>query len=183
MLIKWVEMGAPWTEEASAQQANQAAAFNLEERKRNHWAWQPVRPAPPPAVRSRNWPSPPVDNFILAKLAENGLEPAPPADRHTLIRRLSFDLRGLPPTPEEIKAFVDDLSPDAYETLVDRFLESPHFGERWARHWMDLVRYSESHGSEGDPDTPLAWRYRDYLIRAFNNDVPYDQLIRESTLR
>ena len=134
---------------------------------------------PPPAVRSRNWPSPPVDNFILAKLAENGLEPAPPADRHTLIRRLSFDLRGLPPTPEEIKAFVDDLSPDAYETLVDRFLESPHFGERWARHWMDLVRYSESHGSEGDPDTPLAWRYRDYLIRAFNNDVPYDQLIRE----
>ena len=92
---------------------------------------------------------------------------------------MSFDLRGLPPTPEEIKAFVDDLSPDAYETLVDRFLESPHFGERWARHWMDLVHYSESHGSEGDPDTPLAWRYRDYLIRAFNNDVPYDQLIRE----
>ena len=116
---------------------------------------------------------------MLAKLGENGLKPASAADRHTLIRRLSFDLRGLPPTAWEVQAFVDDTSPKAYEKVVDRFLKSSRFGERWARHWMDLFRYSESHGSEGDPDTPLAWRYRDYLIRAFNSDVPYDQLILE----
>ena len=120
-----------------------------------------------------------VDRFILASLEAAGLEPASPADRHTLIRRLSFDLHGLPPSPAEIARFVSDTSPTAYADLVDRYLDSSHFGERWARHWMDLFRYSESHGSEGDPDIPLAWRYRDYLIRAFNGDVPYDQLIRE----
>ena len=130
-------------------------------------------------MRDTAWPREPVDTFILATLEEHGLEPAPSADRHTLIRRLSFDLRGLPPTPAEIARFVGDETPTAYADLVDRYLDSPHFGERWARHWMDLFRYSESHGSEGDPDTPLAWRYRDYLIRAFNGDVPYDQLIRE----
>ena len=125
------------------------------------------------------WPATPVDRFVLAALDEAGLAPAPDADRAALVRRLSFDLRGLPPTPAEIARFAGDGSPSAYADLVDRFLESPHFGERWARHWMDLFRYSESHGSEGDPDIPFAWRYRDYLIRAFNDDVPYDRLIRE----
>ena len=177
-LTRWVEMGVPWTPDGAIELAS-ASDFDLDERKRSHWAWQPVRSSSPPTVRNQQWPRGAIDTFLLARLEENGLEPAPPVDRNTLIRRLSFDLRGLPPLPGEIQAFVADSSPGAYERLVGSLLDSPHFGERWARHWMDLVRYSESHGSEGDPDTPFAWRYRDYLIRAFNQDVPYDQLIRE----
>ena len=176
-LVRWVEMGAPWTDQTSIARENQG--FNLEERRAAHWAWQPVRPVSPPEVDNQSWPIRTLDRFVLSKLEDARLKPASPADRHNLIRRLSFDLRGLPPSPWEIRTFVGNPSPDAYEKLVDRFLESPHFGERWARHWMDLFRYSESHGSEGDPDIPMAWRYRDYLIRAFNADVPYDQLIRE----
>ena len=182
-VTRWVEMGAPWpaatATAAGADPPDPAAPFDLPARRRTHWAWHPVRAAAPPAVDDRAWPATPADRFILARLDEAGLAPAPDADRATLIRRLSFDLRGLPPTPAEIARFAGDGSPSAYADLVDRFLESPHFGERWARHWMDLFRYSESHGSEGDPDIPFAWRYRDYLIRAFNDDVPYDQLIRE----
>ncbi|MCY3777925.1 MAG: PSD1 and planctomycete cytochrome C domain-containing protein, partial [Candidatus Aminicenantes bacterium] len=177
-LIEWVRMGAPWTDPAAAS-ADSGDDFHLDARKRSHWAWQPVRSVSPPAVNETNWPLHPMDRFILARLEQEGLEPAPAADRHTLIRRLSYDLRGLPPLPGEVQAFVADPSPRAYEELVDDYLDSPHFGEHWARHWMDLVRYSESHGSEGDPDTPYAWRYRDYLIRALNADIPYDQLIRE----
>ena len=182
-ITRWIEMGAPWPEAtlaaAGADPPDPSAPFDLPERRRTHWAWQPVQAAEPPAVDDDAWPATPVDRFILAALGEAGLAPAPDADRAALIRRLSFDLRGLPPTPAEIARFAGDLSPSAYADLVDRFLESPHFGERWARHWMDLFRYSESHGSEGDPDIPFAWRYRDYLIRAFNDDIPYDQLIRE----
>ena len=177
-LIEWVKMGAPWTDLAEASQAS-AGGFDLEARKRSHWAWQPIRSVPPPAVADTNWPLHPMDRFILAKLEQEGLEPAPAPDRYTLIRRLSYDLRGLPPLPGEVQAFVADSSPRAYENLVDDFLDSPHFGEQWARHWMDLIRYSESHGSQGDPKAPYAWRYRDYLIRALNADIPYDQLIRE----
>lgn len=177
-LGKWIEMGAPWPEQQPAPSA-QAGGFDLQARKRSHWAWQPVKPTEPPPVRDQDWPANPVDRFLLAKLEEHDLAPAPPADRHTLIRRLSFDLTGLPPTPEAIAAFVHDELPDAYERLVKRLLASPRFGERWARHWMDLVRYTETHGSEGDPAIPDAWRYRDYLIRSFNADTPYDQLLRE----
>ena len=180
-LTRWVEMGAPWPEAtaAGADPPDPSAPFDLEERRRTHWAWHPVQAADPPAVQDGAWPATDVDRFLLAALEEAGLAPAPDADRAALVRRLSFDLRGLPPTPAEIARFAAAASPSAYADLVDRYLASPHFGERWARHWMDLVRYSESHGSEGDPDIPLAWRYRDYLIRAFNGDVPYDQLIRE----
>ena len=180
-LIAWVEMGAPWPEAAAATAGtpDPSEPFDLDKRRREHWAWQSVDPVEPPAVADEAWPRSTEDRFILARLEAEGLEPAPPVDRRTLIRRLSFDLRGLPPTPAEIARFVGDPTPDAWANLVDRYLASPHFGERWARHWMDLFRYSESHGSEGDPDIPLAWRYRDYLIRAFNGDVPYDQLIRE----
>ena len=177
-LIEWVKMGAPWPDTAEASLAP-ADGFDLEARKRNHWAWQPVRSVPPPEVADTDWPLQPMDRFILARLEQEGLEPAPAADRHTLIRRLSYDLRGLPPLPGEVRAFVSDSSPRAYEYLVDDFLESPQFGEHWARHWMDLIRYAESHGSQGDPKAPHAWRYRDYLIRALNADIPYDQLIRE----
>ncbi len=182
-VTRWVAMGAPWPEPAAtaadANPPDPSAPFDLPERRRTHWAWHPVQAAAPPGVDDETWPATPVDRFILAALDEAGLAPAPDADRAALIRRLSFDLRGLPPTPAEIARFAADGSPAAYAGLVDRYLASPHFGERWARHWMDLFRYSESHGSEGDPDIPFAWRYRDYLIRAFNDDVPYDRLIRE----
>ncbi|MFN0170483.1 MAG: PSD1 and planctomycete cytochrome C domain-containing protein [Bryobacteraceae bacterium] len=177
VLARWVALGALWPAESAA--VPPLASFDIATRKREHWAWQPVQAAEPPAVRDSAWPLQPVDRFLLATLVKRGLTPAPPADLRTLIRRLSFDLTGLPPTPEEIHAFEQDSAADAYLKLVDRLLESPRFGERWARHWMDVIRYSESHGSEGDPDIPLAWRYRDYLIRALNQDVPYDQLIRE----
>ncbi|MDE2927681.1 MAG: PSD1 and planctomycete cytochrome C domain-containing protein [Acidobacteriota bacterium] len=177
-LIEWVKMGAPWPDIEQASEAP-ADGFDLEARKRSHWAWQPVRSVPPPAVADTDWPRQPMDRFILARLEQEGLEPATAADRYTLIRRLSYDLRGLPPLPGEVRAFVSDPSPRTYVNLVDDFLDSPHFGEHWARHWMDVIRYAESHGSQGDPKAPYAWRYRDYLIRALNADVPYDQLIRE----
>ncbi len=146
-LERWLALGAPWPVEAGL------AGFQLDERRREHWAWQPVRVLPWPAEK------------LHAK--------SDTADPATLLRRVTFDLTGLPPTPEELRGY------KSYEQTVDRLLASPRFGERMARRWMDVIRYSESHGSEGDPDTPLAWRYRDYLIRAFNRDVPYDQLIRE----
>ena len=178
-LAAWVDAGSPWPREQAPGQHDPGEAFDLESRRKEHWSWQPVRLDPAPAVVDRNWPRSTVDRFILAKLEEKGLTPAKAADRYTLLRRLSFDLTGLPPTAEEIAAFIADDSVGAVETVVERLLSSPHFGERWARHWMDLFRYTESHGSEGDPDIPEAWRYRDYLIRAFNLDIPYDQLIRE----
>ena len=177
-MVEWIRMGAPWPRERASGDAR-SAGFDLEARRRAHWAWQPVGTAEPPNVRNRDWPSNPVDNFILAKLEQHGLEPAPPADRQTLIRRLAFDLTGLPPTPGESEAFARDESPDAYARLVKRLLDSERFGERWARHWMDLVRYADSHGSEGDPAIPQSWQYRDYLIRSLNANTPYDQLVRE----
>ena len=178
-LAEWVEMGAPWPAEEAPVAVGPEAAFDLEARRKSHWAWQPVRHVSPPAVRNRDWPLNEADRFVLRKLEEKGLTPAPDADGHTLLRRLSTALTGLPPTPEDIASFVGDQTPGAYDRLVGRLLASPRFGERWARHWMDLVRYTESHGSEGDPDVPFAWRYRDYVIRAFNQDIPYDQLLRE----
>ena len=177
-LAEWIRMGAPWPEEG-AEAAGQPKTFDLAARKRTHWAWRPVQATEPPPVRDTDWPANPVDRFLLAKLEARGLRPARDADRHTLIRRLAYDLTGLPAAPGEIRAFVQDESPEAYVRLVRRLLDSPRFGERWARHWMDLIRYADSHGSEGDPAIPNAWRYRDYLIRALNTDVPYDQLIRE----
>lgn len=178
-LADWVDAGAPWPDEGAAGLPDPGEAFDLEARRRQHWAWQPVQPVAPPPVRDEDWPKSEIDRFILARLEEEGLRPAPAADRYTLLRRLSFALTGIPPTPGEIDEFLQDRSPRAVNTVVERLISSPHFGERWARHWMDLVRYTESHGSEGDPDIPEAWRYRDYLIRAFNDDVPYDQLVRE----
>ena len=179
-LATWVDMGAQWPiTTASADTPDPSAPFDLSQRRERHWAWQPIQIVDPPVVDVPVWTATPVDRFVYAALDGQSLVPAPAADRYALIRRLSFDLRGLPPTPMEVARFVADDAATAYEALVDRYLASPRFGERWARHWMDLFRYSESHGSEGDPDIPYAWRYRDYLIRAFNADVPYDQMIRE----
>ncbi|MFN7922907.1 MAG: PSD1 and planctomycete cytochrome C domain-containing protein [Bryobacteraceae bacterium] len=165
---KWINDGAAWPGDASLAPAA-PTAFNLRQRRDEHWAWRLVHK---PHASG-------IDHFVAARLSAAKLSPAPPAARAVLIRRLTFDLTGLPPSPSDVQAFEQDRSPEANAKLIDRLLESPRFGEHWARHWMDLVRYSESHGSEGDPDTREAWRYRDYLIRAFNQDVPYRQLLRE----
>jgi hypothetical protein len=177
-LTAWVRMGAPWPKE-DAPKAAIKAGFDLEQRKREHWAWQPLHVQEPPIVHDPNWPRLPLDRFIQAKLADKGLSPAATADRATLLRRVSFDLVGLPPSPAEVEAFLADASPGAFAKVVDRQLASPAFGERWARHWMDLVRYGETRGHEVDYPIPNAYQYRDYVIRAFNEDVPYDQLVTE----
>ncbi len=147
--------------------------------QRNYWAFQPVRRTEPPAVQNRNWIVNPIDGFIAAKLEAKGLKPSPPADRITLLRRASFDLIGLPPTPQEVEQFVADQSPAAYEKVVDRLLASPRYGERWARHWLDLARYAESEGFKSDETRPNAWRYRDYVIQSFNANKPYDRFVKE----
>jgi hypothetical protein len=144
-----------------------------------HWAFQPVAPSTPPSVADQSWCRNPIDQFILARLEARKLKPASPVSREKLIRRVTFDLIGLPPTPEETDAFVKDGSPDAYAKLIDRLLASPHYGERWARHWLDLVRYAESDGFEHDAMRPHSWRYRDYVIEAFNGDKPYDRFVQE----
>src|SRR5260370_41795165 len=143
-----------------------------------YWAFQPVVRPPVPAI-SNAWVRTPIDAFILTALRAKNLAPSQPADRITLIRRLTFDLIGLPPSPQEIDAFVRDRSPNAYEKVVDRLLASPHYGERWALKWLDVVRYADTNGFELDADRPYAWRYRDYVIRAFNRDKPYDRFIKE----
>ncbi|WLD12220.1 DUF1553 domain-containing protein [Planctellipticum variicoloris] len=172
-LTRWIEAGAVW-EETDADRAAEK-----QNQKLNHWAWKPVEQPATPTVRHEAWPRSALDNFILARLEAAGLKPAPEADRRTLIRRLSFDLRGLPPSPEEVDAFVADADPLAYERLVDDFLASPACGERWARHWLDVVRFAESNGFETNQPRPTAWRYRDYVIRSLNEDLPYDRFVRE----
>jgi hypothetical protein len=148
---------------------------------RGHWAFQPVKTPPVPAVKSSTWARNPIDRFVLAKQEEQDLLPAPAAEPQALVRRLFLDLTGLPPTPDECSAFLDDFarSPDAIENLVDNLLARPAYGERWARHWLDLVRYAESNGYERDAAKPFAWRYRDYVIRSFNGDKPFERFILE----
>ncbi len=146
------------------------------------WSLKPIRKPvlpPVPPAQDASWARTPIDRFILAKLHEKGLRPSPPADRRTLLRRVTFDLIGLPPTLEEIEAFLADPAADAYEKVVDRLLASPQYGERWARHWMDVVHYAETHGHDQDRPRPHAWPYRDYLIRAFNEDRPYARFVQE----
>jgi hypothetical protein len=145
------------------------------------WSLKPVvKPTPPVAdAKYKDWPRNSVDHFILARLRQKGLEPSPAADRRTLLRRVSFDLIGLPPTPEELDAFLHDTSADAYEKVVDRMLASPRYGERWARHWMDVVHFAETHGHDQDVPREHAWPYRDYLIDSFNKDKPYRRFVEE----
>ncbi|HVX10124.1 MAG TPA: PSD1 and planctomycete cytochrome C domain-containing protein [Pirellulales bacterium] len=182
VLRRWVELGAPWPQEAppsaSGKQADPRAAFDLAERAK-HWAFQPLDLQPPPVVSDQAWPKSTTDLYILSRLEGADLVPAAPAERRTLLRRVTFDLIGLPPTPAEIDAFLADERADAFERVIDRLLASPHFGERWARHWLDLVRYAESKGHEFDYTIPNAWHYRDYVIRALNADVPYDRFVTE----
>ena len=177
-LTKWVELGAPWPKE-TGNAAGTVKPFDLAARKGEHWCWNPISNPPVPPVKDQAWPNSSADRFILAGLEGKGLKPATPAEKHALLRRVHFDLIGLPPTPSEVAAFVADNSPQAFERVVDRLLDSPHFGERWGRHWLDLVRYAETRGHEFEPSIPNAWQYRDYIIRALNADVPYDRLLTE----
>lgn len=175
---EWVRMGAP-DPRGEKTAGTTKSDFNLEERKK-WWSLQPVQKVSAPVVRTNSWPKNDLDLFILAELERQGRKPAAEADPVTLFRRASIVLTGLAPTPEELDVYLKDTAPGAYERAVDRLLASPHFGEKWARHWMDVVRYGESKAFENDYAIPYASNYRDYLIRAFNNDVPFDQFIREA---
>jgi hypothetical protein len=174
VLRAWIDQGAAWPGEGMA---------TVHDRRLDHWAFQPVRKPAPPAVKhtalGQAWCRAPIDRFVLAKLDSLGLRPSAEADRRTLIRRLSFDLVGLPPEPERVEAFARDADPLAYEKLVDELLASPHYGERWARHWLDVVHFGETHGYDKDKPRPNAWPYRDYVIRAFNDDKPYGRFVEE----
>jgi hypothetical protein len=169
-LMKWVEQGAIWQ--------NGADLIRLED-KRDHWSFKPLMRPVPPTTQDREWARNDIDHFILSRLEQTGLHPTPQADRVTWLRRVSFDLIGLPPSPEEIDAFVNDGRDDAYERVVEVLLKSPRYGERWAQHWLDVVRYADTHGFEVNTERPNAWPYRDYVIESFNNDTPYDRFIRE----
>ena len=167
LLRAWIDQGADWPAASSVTAAGAKAA--------TLWSLQPIRRREPPKVGDPGWPRNPIDNFILAKLESEGIKPSPEASKATLIRRLIFDLIGLPPTPEEVAAFLTDNRPDAYERLVDRLLASPHYGEKWGRYWLDLARYADSDGYEKDRSRPWAWRYRQWVIEALNRDLPFDE--------
>ncbi len=166
VLRAWIDQGAEWP--AAVQQTSTAKGSS-------HWAFQQLTHATPPAVRDRAWPRNAIDNFILSRLDSEGIAPSPEASKTTLIRRLSLDITGLQPTPEEVADFLHDNRPDAYERLVDRLLASPHYGEKWGRYWLDLARYADSDGYEKDRSRPWAWRYRQWVIDALNRDMPFDE--------
>ena len=179
-LEQWVRMGAPDPRVTSSGAAGKLTG--LTDEARAHWAFQPVKKPDVPTIKQSGWAKTPVDAFVLAKLEASGMAPSAPAPREVLIRRVTYDLTGLPPTPEEVSAFANDPSPDAFEKVVDRLLASPHYGERWGRHWLDTARYSDTTGAENkreDYRYPYAWTYRDYVINAFNADKPYDQFLKE----
>ena len=183
-LTEWVEMGAPWPGAAEIlanqpknKNKNQTPEFT--EEQKNFWAFQPMRDPGLPKVADNGWERSPIDRFILAKLEEKGIQPSPPAGKMTLLRRASFDLTGLPPSEQELDAFLADDSPGAFKKVVNRLLDSPRYGEHWGRHWLDVARYADSTGNDEDHRYPHAWRYRDYVVQAFNDDMPYDQFVRE----
>ena len=158
VLSQWVSDGVPWE---------------------NHWAFEPLQVVAPPNISTKRWARNPIDNFVLNMQEKKGLSPSPEADKRTLLRRLTFDLHGLPPSPEELEAFLTDKSPDAYDRVVDRLLESPRYGERWARHWLDVAHYGETHGYDKDQRRKNSWPYRDYVIDALNSDIPYSRFVED----
>jgi hypothetical protein len=193
-LAHWIAMGAPWPESKQAAQKG----FVLTPKKRALWSLQPLHKPIAPVVKETGWAKTPIDRFVLAKLEEQGMKPLAPANRRVLLRRATYDLIGLPPTPEEIEAFEKDTSPDAFAKVVDRLLASPHYGERWGRHWLDVARYTDGDGPEDKPKPKArgargmtfvgygmtrdgyanTWRYRDWVIDAFNQDMPYDLFVK-----
>jgi mono/diheme cytochrome c family protein len=164
VLRQWVEQNVPWSTNTAAKKP----------RGWDHWAFQPPKHAAPPPVKNSAWVRNPIDNFILARLEHENIQPSPEADRNTLLRRVSLDLTGLPPSPQEIREFLSDTSPNAYDKVIDRLLASPHYGERWGRHWLDVARYADSDGYSIDAPRPI-WKYRDWVIQAMNRDMPFDQ--------
>jgi hypothetical protein len=183
LLKQWIDKGAIWEDWEARGEGDKekvyAASKPITDEQRNYWAFRkPSRPQIP-RIKNRSWVRTPIDAFILAKLEERGLQPSPRADKRTLIRRVTFDLTGAPPTPEEINAFLADRSPQAYERVVKRLLASPRYGERWAQHWLDVVRFGETNGFELDAEREQAWRYRDYVVKSLNDDKPYDRFITE----
>ncbi|MGV3720809.1 MAG: PSD1 and planctomycete cytochrome C domain-containing protein [Actinomycetota bacterium] len=181
VLTRWVAMGAPWPdgEHASLEPKGNHGPPPVNAETMKFWAFQPVKRPAIPKVKNAAWARNPIDAFVLQRLEKAGLQPNSPASRAALIRRGYYDLIGLPPTAEDVEAFVADRSPNAWEKVVDKLLASPQYGEKWGRHWLDLVRYAESNSYERDGTKPNAWRYRDYVIRSFNEDKPYDQFVTE----
>jgi len=190
-LTEWVKMGAPWPggipPAASEILPKSPNSRSFTEVEKGFWAYQPIKEVAPPQTTAQApsqagdeaWAQSPIDRFILRRLEESNLKPAPPADKLTLLRRATFDLTGLPPTENEMREFLADRSPEAFKKVVERLLASPRYGERWGRHWLDVARYADSTGNDEDHRYPHAWKYRDYVIESFNNDLPYDQFIRE----
>ena len=179
-LSRWVDAGMPWPEAAAPKPEPAGKPYTITEEQRQFWSFRPIGEPKPPKVVDESWPRRDLDRFILARLEAAGLKPAPPADKRTLIRRATFDLTGLPPTPGEIAAFLADDTPASFGKVLDRLLASPRYGERWGRHWLDVVRYADSRdarGVGGDADIGEAWRYRDWVVKAFNDDRPYDRMI------
>ncbi len=173
-LEAWVKMGAPDPRTNATVQVT-----NKYQTTTNHWSFFPVKDLRPPSVKNKSWVKSPVDSFILAKIEAKNLSPAPPADKRTLIRRATFDLTGLPPTPKEVDDFLADKSAKAFEKVVNRLLASPAYGERWGRHWLDVARYADTSGCNSDYPVPSAYKYRNYVINSFNADKPYDEFLRE----
>jgi hypothetical protein len=179
-LVAWIKIGAPWPEAgAVAVAVEKPRGYQFTEQQKKFWAFQPVKEYTPPKVKNAAWSQSPLDPFILAELEKKGLSPARPASKLALLRRATFDLTGLPPTEKEIEAFVADRSPNAFAKVVDRLLASQRYGERWGRHWLDVVRYADSAGADEDIRYPYAYRYRDYVLEAFNNDLPYNEFIKQ----
>jgi hypothetical protein len=178
----WIELGAPYDKPLVTKNKNDEKAWTtkrVSEEDRQFWSFQPLRGLTPPAqVQNEKWCRTSMDRFILAKMESAGISPNPRIEKEQLIRRVYFDLIGLPPSPEDVQRFLSDTAPDAYERLVDRLLDNQHFGERWARHWLDLARFAESHGFEHDYDRPSAYHYRDFVIQAFDQDLPYDTFVK-----
>lgn len=180
-LAKWIAVGAPWPGAKAVSEPTHSAEtpHHWSDEARRFWAFQPVRAVVPPSVRDAQWPLTPIDRFILSRLEAGGIHPAPTADKRTLIRRVTIDLLGVPPTVAEVDAFLKDVAPEAFERVVNRLLDSPMYGERWGRHWLDVARYADSNGMDDNLAYTDAWRYRDYVIASFNADKPFDRFVQE----
>ena len=181
ILTKWVAAGIPWTAETADRmiETSKHEVPQVNQQSKSFWSFQKVRPVEAPAVENEEWVANDIDRFVLSRLEREGLEPARPASRRALVRRLYYDLTGLPPTPDQVDEFVNDSQESSYQELIEGLLASPHYGEKWGRHWLDLVRYAESNSFERDGTKPFVWRYRDYVIRSFNDDKPYSQFLLE----
>ena len=183
LITKWVQMGAPWPgseNEIAASPEKNNEAYDWKKFRNEHWAFRKIKETQPPHSDDDNWSNTPIDKFIYSELKNNGLTPNGPATSRKLIRRAYLTLIGIPPTPEQINAFLDDKDPDAFSKVIDQLLESKHYGERWARHWLDVARYSDGHGGFGDNKSlPNAWRFRDWVVNAFNTDMPYNMFVKK----